>query len=217
MRDVVTALEDGTRVELAREDGELELAIDGHVVATSRSPGVAETLAELAVGPWAGRDDVSVLLAGLGLGHTLRALLARPGVVRVDVVEVSPAVIASSPDGAGDPRVRVHQGELTAFAAGPRLPDEPADGWFVAVLDVDEYPTWVARPGNRALYTDEGIRLLEGALRPGGVLAIWTTERDDALQKRLHAKLQQVSRVTVPVDDGLRYVYRGRRAPRRAS
>lgn len=223
MRDVAAVVEDGYRMELAT--GEVvELSIDGHVVASSRTTGLAQPLAEMALSPLAGRDDISVLLAGLGMGQTLRALLDRPGVTRVDVVEVSQAVLdwdtaafrALNGEATADPRVHLHRGELSAFLAATRIPDEPADGWFALVLDIDEYPSWVARPGNRSLYS-ERLDLLESGLRPGGVLAIWTSERDDALQKRMHGRLQQVNRVTIPVDDSLRYVYRGRRAPRRAS
>jgi hypothetical protein len=54
-------------------------------------------------------------------------------------------------------------------------------------------------------------------MRGGGVLGVWTTQRDDELNTRMHRRLQNVSRVAVPASDGLRYIYRGRRGARRSN
>jgi spermidine synthase len=228
-RLVAQAVEDGITVELfehvGARDGALEVVADGRTVMASDQRRADASFAELALGPWQGRDDISVVLGGLGMGFTLRALLDRPGVVRVDVVEVSRTILAwdashfAALNGAAaqDPRVRVHQAELLSFLGARRTPDLPEDGWFAALVDTDEFPTWLSREGNRALYEDDGLRLLEGALRGGGVLALWTTGRDDVLLRRLHGRLQAVTRIGVASDLGLEYVHRGRRAPRRAS
>lgn len=216
---VETVVEDGRTVELYQDGDQFEVTVDGRRVMAS----AAATLAELAVSPWHGRDDVSVLVGGLGMGHLVRAVLDAPGaaVVRVDVVEASAAIrrwnqeLFAHRSTLADPRVAVHDGELTAFVRAPRQPPLPPDGWFALILDLDEHPAWYARTGNPFLYTDEGLDTLVAALRPGGVLALWTAQRDDALDRRLRARLQQVNRVGVPTDAGLDYVYRGRRPPRR--
>jgi spermidine synthase len=220
---VETVVEEGRTVELYQDGAEHEVVVDGRRVMAASARRAEATLAELAISPWTGRDDVSVLVAGLGMGHLVRAVLDAPGaqVTRVDVVEVSPAIrrwnqeLFAHRETLRDPRVAVHGGELGAFLAAPRREPLPADGWFALILDLDEHPGWHARPGNPLYYVDEGLDRLTGALRPGGVLALWTTQRDDALDRRLRARLTQVNRVGVPTDAGLDYVYRGRRPPRR--
>src|SRR6185503_446138 len=95
MRSLVeTTVEEGRTVELVADAGALCIEVDGRRVAATSDRRAESHLAELALSPWAGRDDLSVLLGGLGMGFTLRALLDAPGVSRVDVVETSPAVIA---------------------------------------------------------------------------------------------------------------------------
>jgi spermidine synthase len=168
-----------------------------------------------------------VLLGGLGLGYTLRALLDSPGVRRVDVVEGSSAMIdwgaryfaALNGDAVKDPRVKLHPMELGAFLKQVRLHavEPPPEGWLALVLDVDEGPASLSRPANSAFYTDDGLERLETALRPGGVLALWSAARDTELLRRLHARFQNVAEVVVPVELPDRmvmdYVYRGRRPP----
>lgn len=220
---VETVVEEGRTLELFQDGGDFEVVIDGRRAMASRERRAESNLAELAISPWAGRDDVSVLVAGLGMGHLVRAVLDAPGaaIVRVDVVEASPAIhrwnaeLFAHRASLSDPRVSVHEGELGAFVRAPRLPPLPPDGWFALIVDVDEHPTHHARTGNPFFYTDEGLQLLISALRPGGVLALWTTQRDDALERRLRAQLQHVNRVATPTDLGLDYIYRGRRPPRR--
>ena len=97
-------------------------------------------------------------------------------------------------------------------------PPEPSGLWLALVLDMDEGPAQVARPGNATFYEDEGLERIEAVLRPGGVLALWSAAREPALLQRMHARLKNVAEIVVPVEleDGrpnLDYVYRGRRPP----
>src|SRR5579859_4544250 len=119
----------GTAVELYRRGEAYELVVDGRRVVASDIRRSEKALIELAMAPLAGRDDVSVLLAGLGLGFTLRALLDAVGVKRVDVVEASAAVVdwnaryfaGLNGDALKDPRVKLHQSELGLFLKQARL------------------------------------------------------------------------------------------------
>jgi spermidine synthase len=175
-------------------------------------------LAELALAPWEGRNDVTVLLAGLGAGFLLRSILDRPEVAHVDVVEISSAVVDWSrkyfAEASGrpleDPRVTLHTAELGDF-----LRAAEQKGWFVIVLDVDQWPEALSRPENVEYYHSEGLELFEVSMRGGGVLIVWTTRRDDELEARLKARFGGVARVAIPVDVGettrLDYVYRARR------
>jgi spermidine synthase len=181
-------------------------------------------LAELALTPLGGRDDLRVLVAGLGVGHTLRAVLDWPGLVSVDVVEISDAVVewnrrhfaALNGNALEDPRVRVHTMDLARFIGDPPSFGEP-EGWLALLLDVDNGPSWPARAANAALYEDAGLAELEGLLQPGGVIAVWSAQREADFARRLGARFAEVAELPVPAEVGGQpapdYIYRGRRHP----
>jgi spermidine synthase len=219
---------DGHEIALVRRGDDYEIIYDGNFLMASDCRRSERSLAELALAPLSQRVDITVLVGGLGMGHTLRAALEQPGVVRVDVVEISAAVVewnrryfsSLNGDALADPRVHLHEADLRLYLARARTqpPDELVrDGWLALLLDVDNGPGWPTRPQNADLYTDEGIERLERSLRPGGVLAVWSAERDLEFLRRLHARLVNVAEMAVPVEVGgrpsLDYVYRGRRAP----
>jgi spermidine synthase len=219
--------EAGAVLELFRRGEAYDVIVDGKQVMASDARGIERSLVELAMAPLKGRDDITVLLAGLGMGYALRAILDSPGVTRVDVVESSRAIIewearyfaALNGDAVKDARVKLHPLELSVFLKQARhglIAEPPADGWFAVILDIDDGPAALSKPGNAAFYTDDGIERLESALRPGGVLALWSSQRETELVRRLHARLQNVAEVAVPVElagRSLDYVYRGRRHP----
>ncbi len=222
-------VEDGATIELVQRGDAFDVLVDGRRVMRSDARRAEKQLVELALAPLGQRDDITVVLAGLGMGFTLRALLDAPGVQRVDVVEASRAVVewearhfaGLNGDALKDPRVKLHAMDLAAFVKSLRVRavEPPAgDGWLALVLDMDEGPALVSRAGNEAFYDDEGIERLETVLRPGGVLALWSATREPPLLQRMHARLKNVAEIVVPVDldDGtsnLDYVYRGRRPP----
>lgn len=221
------ATEEGVEIALVRRGERFEIVYDGQFLMASSCRRSEQALAELSLAPLTQRNDITVLVAGLGVGHTLRAVLDSPGVVRVDMVEAAQAVVdwnrehfgAVNGDALADPRVHLHVSDLQGFLKRQRLDPLPevAHGWLALLLDVDNGPGWLSRPRNANLYTDEGIARLEGALRPGGVLGVWSAERDVPLLQRLHARLVAVAELAVPVEVGghasLDYVYRGRRPP----
>ncbi len=221
-------VEDGVTIELVQRGEALDVLVDGRRVMRSDARRAEKRLVELALAPLGQRDDITVVLAGLGMGFTLRALLDAPGVVRVDVVEASRGMLewearhfaGLNGDALKDPRVTLHAMDLAAFLKSLRtkaIVPPTGDGWLALVLDLDEGPALVSRPGNASFYEDEGVERLEAALRPGGVLALWSAAREPALLQRLHARLKNVAEIVVPVDvddkSNLDYVYRGRRPP----
>lgn len=224
-------VEDGATIELVQRGDAFDVLVDGRRVMRSDARRAEKQLVDLALAPLGQRDDITVVLAGLGMGFTLRALLDAPGVQRVDVVEASRAVVdwearhfaGLNGDALKDPRVKLHAMDLAAFVKSVRTrnvdvpaPDQ-SGGWLALVLDMDEGPERVSRAGNEAFYGDEGIERLETVLRPGGVLALWSAAREPALLQRMHARMKNVAEIVVPVDvddqSSLDYVYRGRRPP----
>lgn len=129
-----------------------------------------------------------VLLAGLGMGYTLRALLdGLPQSARVVVAELLPEVVEwnRGPIGhlAGRPlddmRVTIECCDVADLIRANR---GPFDG---IILDVDNGPEAVMVDGNRSLYTPAGLRLMRQALRPGGVLAVWAASPSDGFASSL--------------------------------
>jgi len=217
MTEIDRRVEGSVLYELLEEGGIHHVRMDGRPLFSTVQRG-EKSLAELAIAPWEGRNDATVLLGGLGAGFTLRAILDRPEVQRVDVLEFSSTVIdwhkkhfaAAAGTPADDPRVVVHNAELGEFLRGATQ-----TGWFTILVDIDEWPETLSRPENVEHYHDEGLELFSRSMRGDGVLVIWTIRRDDELEARMKARFGGVARVAIPVDVGetsrLDYVYRARR------
>jgi spermidine synthase len=179
---------DGTPLELARRGEEWVVRAGGRVLMPSRTHGSEESLAKLALERVPGAR--AVLVGGLGLGYTLRAALDRlPPDARVVVAELVPEVAAwvAGPVAhlAGRPledrRAEVRTGDVARVLAGAR------GAWDAVLLDVDNGPEAGSRAGQDRLYGDRGIRACLGALRPGGVLAVWSSAPEESYPRRLEA------------------------------
>jgi spermidine synthase len=65
------------------------------------------------------------------------------------------------------------------------------------LLDVDNGPEALIRKANDALYDLNGLQAIRGALRPGGILAVWSSGPNIAFTKRLRAADFDVNEVGV--------------------
>jgi len=136
----------------------------------------------------AGCCDGTVLIGGLGLGYTVRAVLDTVGPdARVTVAELVPQIVdwnrgllahlAGRP--LDDPRVEVMVADVADIVRA-----RPG-GFDAILLDVDNGPDAVLFQGNSFLYTADGVRLLLSGLKPGGVLAVWAATPSPAFEKVL--------------------------------
>lgn len=159
-----------------------------------------EALAWLAIRRMGGQRD-RVLIGGLGMGFTLGAALAAlPANASIVVAELVPKVVAW----ARGPLAHLFGDTL----ADPRLSIEIRDvhdlivsspGAFDAILlDVDNGPDGFIDIANDRLYCNWGLRASYAALRPGGVLAIWSAYEDEAFFARLGDAGFVVDEVKVP-------------------
>ena len=143
----------------------------------------------------------TMLIGGLGVGFSLREALDHPAVGQVVVVEREPAVIEWNRDVLGnagvlaDPRVRVVREDLLSWL--------PAAGRFGALcLDIDNGPEWTVDDGNASLYGPAGLAMIDAALAPGGVLAVWSAGRSPAFTAALAERFGPVETLEIPVPRG---------------
>ncbi len=180
---------DGTaELRLMRRGAEFSIRLGANELMNSRLSGSEEALAAIACARLRGRAAPRVLIGGLGMGFTLRAALrALDASARVEVAELIPAVVqwAEGPmaeifaGSLGDPRVRV---ELTDVA---EIVGAAKSTYDAILLDVDNGPEGLTRQANDRLYDARGLAAARTALRPGGVLAVWSSGPDRRFAQRL--------------------------------
>lgn len=188
--DQATVPGDGGEMKLLQRTHEFTINVKNEELMNSRLHGSEEALAELTCTPLAKRRRPVVLIGGLGMGYTLAAALKYLGSqAQVVVAELVPAVIKWNrtylADLAGrpleDPRVTVRQGDVGVVIR------EKSAVYDAILLDVDNGPEGLTHEGNDRLYTLKGLESAKTALKPGGVLAVWSAQPDKAFSKRLRA------------------------------
>jgi spermidine synthase len=197
-----TARVPGADVELRlmRRGEEFSMMLGQNELMSSRLSGSEEALATLTCKKIEAVKRPHLLVGGLGMGFTLRAALAVLGrEARITVAELVPAVIAW----ANGPMAELFGESLTDPRASIREADvvdviKTSPSAFDAILlDVDNGPEALIRKANDALYDLNGLRAIRGALRPGGILAVWSSGPNIAFTKRLRAADFDVNEVGV--------------------
>lgn len=210
--------DDHGELVLRRRGDVIELVVDGVFAMDSAHTATEAALAELALHDLSARDtsvqDWDVVVGGLGLGFTTARLLDHPRVRTVRVVELHAALVGWVRDGVvpsfdradgvlTDPRVRVQVGDV--LDAVPALPPGSVDA---ILLDVDNGPGFLVHEANAAVYRPDFLAAAARALRPGGVLGIWSADPAPGLVTRLEQACGPCREVTMEVlRDGRRLEY----------
>lgn len=175
-------------LRLKKRGGEYSIMLGANGLMNSRLSGSEEELARLAIERLGGRKAIRILIGGLGMGFTLRAALALTGPdASIEVAELVPQVVdwARGPMAevfAGcleDPRVSIHVGDVGLRIASARA------AYDAILMDVDNGPEGLSRPGNDALYDHAGLGHAKAALKPGGIYAVWSAHTDPGFTRRL--------------------------------
>ena len=179
---------DGPELRLYKRGEEFSIRVNGCELMNSRVHGSEVALAELACASLAGNPCPRVLIGGLGMGFTTAAALRLLGAEgQVVVAELVPAV------------VEWNRGPLAALAGNPlqdvrvtvrevdvaQILKEERRAYDAILLDVDNGPEGLTRKCNDWLYARAGLDAAFAALRPAGVLAVWSAGADEAFCKRL--------------------------------
>ena len=182
------AIPGGGEMRLWRRGQEFSIRIGVKELMNSRLSGSEEALANLTCARISGVSRPRVLIGGLGMGFTLRAALAALGPeAQIEVAEIVPAVaqwaktemaeiFAGSLD---DPRVRIELADVARLIGAGRA------RYDAMLLDVDNGPEGMTREANDGLYNARGLAAARAALRPGGVLAVWSAAPDRKFTQRL--------------------------------
>lgn len=190
----------GEELRLMRRGKDFMIVLDRNELMNSRMSGSEEALAEMTAERLVGCPGQQWLIGGYGMGFTLRkALEVAPKDARLTVAELVPEIIewARGPMmelTAGcldDSRVKLVMSDVAPMIVGGR-------GMYDAILlDVDNGPDGLVRKDNGKLYSRDGIAAAKAALKPGGVLAIWSAAPDPVFAGRLRKAGFAVDEVVV--------------------
>jgi len=180
----------GAEVELRlmRRGDEFSMKLGQNELMNSRLSGSEAALATLACKRIELVRRPHLLIGGLGMGFTLRAALAVLGSdARIVVAELVPAVIAWARgpmagifgDSLSDPRASIREADVVDLVRSHR------SAFDAILLDVDNGPEALIRKANDALYDRKGLQAIHRALRPRGVLAVWSSGPNASFSKRL--------------------------------
>lgn len=183
-----TLTPDGARLSLHSHDGNFCIRLNGQELMHSSAAASELQLGELAVEGIAARP-ARVLIGGLGLGFTLKAVLEKSGSdMVVEVAELLPAVVEwnrtvlAELNGSllNDPRVKILIEDV-----GHGLTRAKTAPYDAIILDIDNGPTALVQANNAGHYRAQGIQRFFAALKPGGRAAIWSAKADHAFESRL--------------------------------
>ncbi|MEU6554588.1 spermidine synthase [Streptomyces sp. NPDC046915] len=191
-----------------RRHGELLQIIANGCFLMDTSDGRSERLlVDAAYRALDGRPEPELLIGGLGVGFSLAHAAADPRWGRITVVERERAVVdwhlggplsAFSAAALADPRTHIVEGDLLAHV------NETSATYDALCLDIDNGPGWTVTEGNEGLYSPAGLAGCARALRPGGVLAVWSARPSPEFEGTLrNAGFQQVRTEEIPVARGV--------------
>lgn len=186
--DTATMPGGGGDLRLMQRGAEFSIMAGSIELMNSRLSGSEAALAQLAAAKIAGRAQAHMLIGGLGMGFTLRAALAELALdAKITVAELVPSVVAWARGPMAevfgscldDPRVNIQEVDVGQAIAVGRA------GFDAILLDVDNGPEGLTRKANDRLYDAKGLGAARNALRPGGVLAVWSSGPEEQFTRRL--------------------------------
>ena len=190
----------GEELRLYSHDRDFMILLKRDELMSTRMRGSEEALAVQTIARLGERVAPRLLIGGYGMGFTLRAALAAlDDKAHVTVAELVPEIVEWA---------RGPMAELTAGCLDdPRVSLEVCDvadaihattaSWHAILLDVDNGPDGLVRAANDRIYSPAGLAAARRALRPGGVLAVWSAAPDAGFTRRLRSAKFAVEEVSI--------------------
>jgi spermidine synthase len=187
-------------LRLYSRGAEFSIRVGPTELMNSRVYATEDALSEVGCARVRDRKKARVLIGGLGMGYSLRsALSALDADAEVVVAELVPAVVTWNREHFGhlaghplsDPRVTLREADVAQVLKESRA------AYDAVLLDVDNGPDGLTRKGNDRLYSAAGLACARAALRPRGVLGIWSQGPDDAFVRRMQRADLVVEQINV--------------------
>ena len=194
-----TTVPGGGELRLKQRGAEFAIMLGNNELMNSRLSGSEEALATIACERIRNRQKPRMLIGGLGMGFTLRAALGALGPdARIVVAELVPAVVtwARGPmaeifgDSLNDQRVDIREADVGEIIRSD------VSAFDAILLDVDNGPEGLTRKANDELYDLKGLGAARAALRPGGVLAVWSSKPNPKFTWRLRKAGLEVEEIS---------------------
>ena len=193
-------------LRLMQRGDEYSIMVGSNELMNNRLRGSERALATIACSRLQDRPRAKILIGGLGMGFTLRAALDEVGPeTSVVVAELVPAVAAWArgplahlfAGSLDDPRVELVESDVNRLIqSGPAQYD-------AILLDVDNGPEGMMRRENGRLYDVWGLKRAHYALRPKGILGVWSGGPDRRFKARLQRSGFAVDEVRVKANAGM--------------
>ncbi len=177
----------GDELVLYKRNDEYSIRTGGFELMNSRMHGSEDALSALTL-QRISEPGPKILIGGLGMGYTLAAALKyleEKG--EVHVAELVPGVIRWNRNHLGHlaghplsaPNIRVFETDVAHII-------KKSSGLYDAILlDVDNGPEGLTRKENDSLYSTEGLAAAKQALKPSGILSVWSSAPNEAFTKKL--------------------------------
>jgi len=193
MQTTRTLIEDtdceGARLQLwehvVQGKREHELVMNGVFLMASYNRESSEALIHAAMKRLGDRGGVRVLIGGLGMGFTASEACREPSIARIDIVELSPTILAwnrqyfeeHNQHCLDEERVRVIVDDFHDYVS------QTKDTYDAILMDIDNGPALLVREPNRRVYTSGFFERVRNALTPGGVFVVWSCSEEDLLEQ----------------------------------
>lgn len=189
------ATDEGTLELRQRGERDFLIMVGPQVLMNSLANRSETVLGQLGCDHLKGSGTPRVLVGGLGMGFTLRAVLdSLPPAAEVVVAELNPTVVewcrgplaALTESAVSDPRVTV---EICDVAR--RIRRTAVDGgesrFDAIILDLYRGPHAKTHHSDDPLYGSRAIDNMRAALKPCGAVAVWGEQYDEGFDKRLRS------------------------------
>ena len=198
----------GVELRLLRNDGDYVIVLERNELMSSDMSASEQALATMTCARLGDRPAPQLLIGGYGMGFTLRAALTALGRdASVTVAELVPEII----EWARGPMHKLTAGCLDdervvlVMEDVALLIDSARKAYDAILLDVDNGPEGLTRRLNDWLYSDAGLQAAFAALKPGGILAVWSASAEPSFTQQLQRTGFKVTEVPVhalPGDKG---------------